>query len=123
MGEGPAVKRACRIVGVSQNGYYSWLTRPPSQRAIRHAWLTDQIIEIHAASRGTYGTRRDHGELAIGRGIKAGHGAVEMLVSRASIHGLPGPRRRKKVHASSPPPTLLTKTLHDPHPTGSGSPT
>ncbi len=68
-----------------------------SQRAIRHVWLTDQIIEIHAASRGAYGTRRVHAELAIGRGIKAGHGVVEMLVSRASIHGLPGPRRRRKV--------------------------
>jgi putative transposase len=96
-GEGHAVERACRIVGVSNNGYYSWLIRPPSERSIRHAWLTDQIIEIHAASRGTYGARRVHAELTLGRGVKVGHNAVEMLMARASIYGLPGRRYRKKV--------------------------
>jgi hypothetical protein len=29
-------------------GVYLWRKPPPSNRAIRHAWLTDQIIDIHA---------------------------------------------------------------------------
>jgi hypothetical protein len=53
-GEGHAVERACRITGVSHAGYYMWRLRAPSENAIRHAWLLDQIIEVHAASRGTY---------------------------------------------------------------------
>lgn len=43
-GEGHAVQRACRITGVSHAGYYIWRLRAPSERAIRHAWLLDQII-------------------------------------------------------------------------------
>lgn len=96
-GEGHAVERACRITGVSHAGYYMWRLRAPSERAIRHAWLLDQIIEVHAASRGTYGARRVHAELTLGRGVKVGHNAIEMLMSRAQIYGLPGPKRRKKV--------------------------
>ena len=73
-------------------------TRPPSPRSLRHAWLTDAIIQIHAASRGTYGARRSHAELTLGRQISVGHNAVEMLMRRAGIKGLPGNRRRKTRH-------------------------
>jgi putative transposase len=41
------------VLEVSQSGYYAWRNRPPSARAIRHAWLTDAIHHIHAASRQT----------------------------------------------------------------------
>jgi hypothetical protein len=53
--EGIPVEVACRVVGVSVSGYYDWRSRPPSARAIRHAWLTDLIVEVHQASRGVYG--------------------------------------------------------------------
>ncbi len=46
---------ACRVLDVSESGFYAWRSRPPSERSIRHAWLTDLIRQIHAASRGTYG--------------------------------------------------------------------
>ena len=48
-GEGHAAERACRIAGVSHAGYYMWRLRAPSERSMRHAWLLDQIIEVHAA--------------------------------------------------------------------------
>jgi hypothetical protein len=47
------VQTACRVLGVSESGYYAWKDRPPSTRAIRHAWLTDVVRDIHTASRGT----------------------------------------------------------------------
>lgn len=78
--EGIPVEVACRVVDVSVSGYYDWLSRPPSARAIRHAWLTDLIVEVPQSSRGTYGARRVHAELRLGRGIAVGHGAVEMLM-------------------------------------------
>jgi putative transposase len=62
------VQVACRVLDVSVSGYYAWRSRPPSQRAIRHAWLTDLIVEIHQAVRGAYGARRVHAELRLGRG-------------------------------------------------------
>ena len=96
--EGLPVQSACRVMDVSQSGYYAWRNRPPSARAIRHAWLTDLIRQIHSASRGVYGGPRVHAELALGRGILVGHGAVTMLMHRAGIKGLPGNKRRHPIH-------------------------
>ena len=56
--EGLSVQVACRVLSVSESGYYAWRKRPPSARAVRHTWLTDRIRAVHAASRGTYGARR-----------------------------------------------------------------
>ena len=69
--------------------------RPPSARAVRHAWLTDLIREVHVASYGAYGAKRVHAELILGRGITVGHNAVAMLMHRAGIQGRTGsPKRR-----------------------------
>jgi putative transposase len=88
--EGLPVQLACRVLEVSESGFYHWRSRPPSARAIRHVWLTDQICAVHAASRGTYGVRRVHAELRLGRGIAVGHGAVELLMRRAGLAGVTG---------------------------------
>ena len=56
--EGHPVEVSTRVCSVSNSGFYAWRDRPPSQRSIRRSWLTDQIIDIHIASRGTYGVRR-----------------------------------------------------------------
>jgi putative transposase len=55
--QGLPVQVCCRVLEVSQSGYYAWRSRPPSTRAIRHAWLTEVIRQVHAASRQTYGSR------------------------------------------------------------------
>lgn len=89
-GEGIPVEVACRVLDVSVSGYYAWLSRPPSARAIRHAWLTDLITDVHQISRGIYGARRVHAELRLGRGIVVGHGAVELLMRRAGLRGAMG---------------------------------
>ena len=87
------------MLGVSESGFYDWRSRPPSARAIRHAWLTDIISQIHQQSRGTYGARRVHAELRLGHRITVGHNAVAMLMNRAGLAGLSGnrtPRRRTR---------------------------
>jgi transposase InsO family protein len=92
-GEGLPVEVCCCVLAVSCAGYYAWRFRPPSVRAIRHAWLTDLIREVHAASYGAYGAKRVHAELVLGRGITVGHNAVAMLMRRAGIAGRNGARR------------------------------
>ena len=99
--DGHSVKLACRVLEVTRAGYYGSVTRSPSARAIRHAWLTDLITQIHAASRGTYGAPRVHAELRLGRGIVVGHNAVAMLMRRADLVGLPL-RRMRHARASAP---------------------
>jgi putative transposase len=57
------VQVACRLLVVTESGYYAWRSRPPSAREVRHAWLIEQILAVHTASRGTSGARRVHDEL------------------------------------------------------------
>ena len=101
--EGLSVQLACRVLDVSESGYYAWRKRPLSARAVRHVWLTDRIRAVHAASRGTYGARRVHAELVLGQGISVGHEAVEQLMRVAGLEGLSGrPRYRKSApHAAA----------------------
>jgi transposase InsO family protein len=91
------VQVACRVLGVSESGYYEWRCRPPSARAIRHAWLVGLIRRVHADSRGVYGARRVHAELTLGRGIAVGIHAVELLMQRAALQGVCGRSRYHRI--------------------------
>jgi len=98
--EGLSVQLACRVLGVSESGFYEWRRRSLSARAVRHAWLTELIIQIHAESRGIYGARRVHAELTLGRGVQVGRHAVAMLMRRAGLGGVVGrPRYRNLPNA------------------------
>ena len=48
----------CEVLGVSTSGYYAWLRRPPSRRAVEDARLGALIVASHARSRRTYGRPR-----------------------------------------------------------------
>ena len=100
--EGCSVLLACRVLAVSDSGYYAQRNRAPSTRAIRHAALTEIIGRIHLVSRGTYGARRVHAELTLGQGLLVGRCAVELLMRRAGIAGLSGrPRFRRIPHVAT----------------------
>jgi putative transposase len=95
--EGNEVKTTCQLMGASRAGFYHWKDRPMSASAIRDVWLTDTIIEVHAASRGTYGSPRVHAELRLGREIVVARKHVARLMQQAGIAGLPLKQRFKKV--------------------------
>lgn len=76
--EGLPVQAACKVLDVSESGYYAARDRTRSQRAIRHAWLSELCQQVHADSRGSYGARRVHAELTLGRGLTVGHNQVEL---------------------------------------------
>jgi len=88
-GQGIDVRHACRVLGVSESGYYAWKGRPTSPRALRRIWLAGEIATVHKASGGTYGAHRVTAELKHGRGIKVGHNAVELIMRQLGIKGLP----------------------------------
>ena len=81
----------CRVLGVSASGYYAWTGRPASARATADAALMERIRVIHTRSRGTYGERRVHAELAA-QGVHVGRKRIARLM-RAM--GLAGVSRRK----------------------------
>ncbi len=84
------VRTMCRLLGLSPSGYYAWRRRAPSGRARENAALTEEVIEIHASSDGTYGAPRIHAELKA-RGRLASLNRVARLMRAAGIEGV---RRR-----------------------------
>jgi putative transposase len=111
--EALSVQVCCRVLDVSQSGYYAWRRRPPSARAIRHAWLTDAIHQVHAASRQTYGSRRIHAELTLGRGISVGYHAVELLMRRAGLQGVTGrPKFRRGLRPEATASDLVNRQFN-----------
>jgi putative transposase len=83
----------CRVFGVSRTGFHNWQRRAPSDRALTDAWLTEQIRQIHEASRGVYGAPRIHAELQLEHGIRVGRKRVARLMKAAGIAGV-RPRKR-----------------------------
>jgi putative transposase len=64
------VATCCRVMKVSTSGFYAWCANPVSQRDLDAAYLTNTIVDIHRASRGTYGSPRVHVELRLGVGVQ-----------------------------------------------------
>ena len=87
------VSICCELLGVRRSGFYDWLRRAPSDRALSDAWLTEKIKAIHQANRGVYGARRVHAELRLAQGVRVGRKRVERLMRQAGISGLV--KRRK----------------------------
>jgi putative transposase len=90
---------ACRVLEVSRSGYYDWLGRAPSARAVADEQLSSTITAVHAASRGTYGAPRVHAELRLGLGLACGRKRVARLMRSA---GLAGVCHRRKRHRAGP---------------------
>jgi putative transposase len=82
-----------RMLGVNRQVFHARERRPPSQRALEDAFLTERIREIHRAARGVYGARRIHAELRMGEGVRVSRKRVERLMGEAGISGLV-PRKR-----------------------------
>ena len=86
------VKTMCRVLGVSRSGFHAWERRSPCRRELDDRVLVERIGAIHRRSRGTYGARRVHAELAH-EGVSVGRKRVERLMRRARLSGLVKRRR------------------------------
>ena len=85
---------SCRLLGVSRSGYYEWKDRPLSAREQDNELLLKQIKQIHADSRGSYGSPRVHAELTLGLGLAVNEKRVARLMRQAGVRGLYVRRRR-----------------------------
>ena len=91
-GQGIDIRHACRVLGVSESGYYAWKDRPPSTTALRRLWLAGEVADVHRASGGIYGAERVTAELRHGRDIFVGHNAVSDIMRRLGLRGVPNRR-------------------------------
>ena len=96
-----AVRRLCRVLGVSRSGYFAWRTRPPAARVRADQVLTEQIRQIHAKSRQTYGSPRVRAALRE-RGAAVGRRRVARLMRRARLPGVHRQRHRVRTTVAAP---------------------
>ena len=75
-----------RAAGLA-SGYYAWQERPPSQRALDDAVLTERIRAIHVASDENYGSPNIHAELR-DEGTRVGRKRVARLMRVAGLRGI-----------------------------------
>lgn len=87
------VSLMCELLGVSESGYWAWLKRPPSDRALTDAWLAERVRAVYAASKGRYGSPRVHAVLRR-QEIRVGEKRVARLMRAAGLQG--AHRRRRK---------------------------
>ncbi len=76
----------CRVLGVSRSGFHAWERRPPSERTIVDARLSERIAAIHARSRDSYGVRRVYLDLR-DEGVRVGRKRVDRLMRNAGLSG------------------------------------
>ena len=77
-----------RLLGVSASGFYAWLKRPPSTRAVADIGLTAKIHAIHRRSGKSYGAPSIHAELADEHHRFVGKKRVARLMRAAGLKGL-----------------------------------
>jgi transposase InsO family protein len=83
----------CDVLGVSPSGYYHWLDRPISARAIRHDLILAQIKRVHASKDEIYGYRRVYGQL-LADGVNCSESLVCYLMRK---NGIRAKRKRRFV--------------------------
>jgi hypothetical protein len=102
--QGFPVSLACELLSVSRSGFWQWERRPPSQRELSDAWLTEKIKQIHTENRGVYGARRIHAELRMTHDVRVGKKRVARLMRQAGISGLmPKKRGRTTIRVPGVP--------------------
>ena len=108
----------CRVLEVSKSGYYAWLDRPRSARAVEDEKLTRLIRVVHEESRGTYGVPRVQPELAA-QGVRVGRRRIARLMRAACLVGV---TRRKHCRTTKrdmtmrPAPDLVERRFVAPGP-------
>ena len=101
----------CEALGVSRNGFYSWLTRGPSERSKHDEALTAEVRKSFLDSDRTYGARRVWRDV-LAAGLDCGLHAVERLMQANALKARPR-RRRLPSDTGVRPATELAANILD----------
>lgn len=85
----------CRLLKVSNSGYYDWRARHPSNRAQDNSRLLRRIHTLHTESNGVFGSPRMLDELHI-EGETCSLNRVARLMKSASLIGIPARSQWRK---------------------------
>jgi putative transposase len=85
----------CALYGVTRGGFYAWSARRPCERHSQDARLMERIRQVHARSRGYYGSPRVARQLRC-EGEAVGRRRVARLMRGARLQG----RSARRYHRS-----------------------
>lgn len=83
----------CKVFKVSRSGFYEWLNRKPSRRAMENRKITDQLKLLYEQSKGRYGSPKLCVELR-DRGFKVSRPRVARLMRSEGIRSIIRPDYR-----------------------------
>jgi len=92
---GHSILDLCEMLEVSASGYYAWAIRKAGKRQKADQELTEQIQEVHKASRKTYGSPRITVALRK-QGVKCGKKRVARIMKENEIKGAQKARFRPR---------------------------
>ena len=101
------VRRMCRVLEVSEAGYWAWKRRPEGARKQEQNRLRGAVRQSFEASRRTYGSPRVHADLK-SAGVRAGRHRVARLMR---LEGLSARRRNRKVRTTVAGETFAPNVL------------
>ena len=103
------VAALCRLLGVTRAGYYAFAKRQQSPRIEDDRQLRERVRELHAESRGTYGSPRLHAALR-NEGRRVGKTRVERVLRSLGLQGRT-PRRWRATTRSNPKHAVVGNVL------------
>lgn len=109
------VRTLCRLLGVSPSGFYAYVRRTLSARAVKDVALLHRIEHFHRRSKGRYGAPRIYQDLVHEDGERVGPKRVARLMRQAGLRGV----TRRKSHFTTvrngeaqPAPDLVRRDFH-----------
>ena len=94
------VAAMCRVLGVTRQGFYAYMKRPPSKRVVAQAKLRKDVRGAFERSKGRYGSPRIRAQLQR-EGISASKRGVEQTMRAEGLCARP--RRRFRMTTCSDP--------------------
>jgi hypothetical protein len=115
------VTRLCELVGVPRSSYYEWANRPLSEHYLDDVLLSNEIFDIHVASRHTYGAPRVAGQLH-NRGRHHGCKRVARIMAECGLVGVHGRKKWRRGSVTPHPRAICWTAISAPSvPTSGGS--
>ena len=89
------IKVMCAVLGVSRSGYYAWQKRGLSRPELANRALLEEIRAIYHESRGMYGYRKVHAQVA--KKVHCSRNRVARLMRLAGLRS----KRRKRFRVTT----------------------
>ena len=102
------VKRLCELVELARATYYRWANPSLSNRFVEDAYLANEIVDIHRASRCTYGSPRVWGQLRR-RGTRIGEKRVARLMAELGLIGAHSRKKWRRGAGTAPASDLIER--------------